>query len=492
MKTEPGDGTDDKPADGGDALLALATAANASQVPAPLPVAYYPMAPSAAGGVPFHPYAMYAQPPMMMAPGPMTPGPMVPGHMAPGPMVPGHMVPGHMAPGHMAPGHMALGHMAPGHMAPGHMMAAGHHHPAMGASGGGFAMQHPQQQQYVMPGMVPMSTMSTMGMPMGLHSPNAVGPRVPAEKAAKPKKPRRIKPATAKGGLAPLIKSALSRDSFCAASLWVKRLSDLSFDDDSEAHVCAAAIGQTANCNTCPPGYMCRCLRDHFQSTANSKRRVSTHLFWKNKLGLHFPVGDVLLLKSAWSSLESCERGIKQGNGQRKISKGAVCINPFHYVPTDFLKLMIPLMSYLHALNMHTDATIAKIAKELGWNGEHLSCTDEVAAAHAFETVAARVRQMVEAERFFGDQIPMGGRGHDNKSRHVTAHMAETFRATKRAKTVPSAAAAEGKSAAPGSGSGEDSQASCKLAESANSSEHHPSKPSTVPPPAEPLTDASS
>ena len=460
MKTEPGDGTDDTPADGADALLALATAANASQVPAPLPVAYYPMAsmaPSAAG-VPFHPYAMYAQPPMMMAPG--------------------HMAPGHMAPGHMAPGHIVLGHM----------MAPGHHHPAMGPSGG-FAMQHPQQ--YVMPGIVPMSTISTMGMPMGLHSPNVGGPRTPAEKAAKPKKPRRIKPAIAKGGLAPLIKSALSRDSFCAASLWVKRLSDLSFDDDSEAHVCAAAIGQTANCNTCPPGYMCRCLRDHFQSTANSKRRVSTHLFWKNKLGLHFPVGDVLLLKSAWSSLESCERGIKQGNGQRKVSKGAVCINPFHYVPTDFLKLMVPLMSYLHALNMHTDATITKVAKELGWNGEHLSCTDEVAAAQAFETVAARVRQMVEAERFFGDQIPIGGRGHDNKSCHdATAHMTETFRATKRAKTVPSAATA------PATASAKDSQACRKLPEGANSSEHHPSKPSTVrltvPPPAEPLTDASS
>ena len=471
--SEPADGTDDKPPGGDetDALLALATAANASLVPAPLPVAYYPMASSGGSGVPFHPYAMYAQHPMMMAPG--------------------HMPPGHMAPGHMMTEHMAPRHtMVPGHMAPGHMVGAAMPGAAMGTPGGFTMQQHAQQQQqYVInPGIGPMR------IPMGLHPPNGVGPRSPSNKAANPKKSRRVKPTTNKGGLAPLIKSALSRDSFCAASLWVKRLSDLSFDDGSEAHVCAAAIGQTANCNTCPPGYMCRCLRDHFQSTANSKRRVSTHLFWKNKLGLHFPVGDVLLLKSAWSSLESCDRGIKQGNGQRKISKGVVCINPFHYVPTDFLKLMVPLMGYLHDLNMHTDGIIAKIAEELGWNGEHIGCTDEVAAAQAFETLTARVRQMVEAERFFGDQIPMGA-GRDAKPRRDTS---ETFRATKRFKTDPADGAADGKpvgkAEADGEAEAEGSQAGRQLSEGAtsSSSEHRPSTPSSIPPPAEPLAEAGS
>ena len=37
-------------------------------------------------------------------------------------------------------------------------------------------------------------------------------------------------------------------------------------------------------CQECAVPSSCAHLRDHFQSTTNSKRRVSTFLFWKNKL----------------------------------------------------------------------------------------------------------------------------------------------------------------------------------------------------------------
>lgn len=199
----------------------------------------------------------------------------------------------------------------------------------------------------------------------------------------------------------PLMKSALARDTFCANSLRVSKLDQLRFNDDPEAHFCVSLIGDTARCLTCQVPQTCRCLRDHFQSTANSKRRVSTFLYWKNKLGLGFPVGDCMLVRSVWSSLESCKCGIKQGNGQRKIPKGSVCINPYHYHATHFVKIMTPLMNYLQMLNMHQDKIIRQIADHLDWNGTNFSSDDEELASRGFNLLTRRVRQMVEDEGFF-------------------------------------------------------------------------------------------
>ena len=150
-------------------------------------------------------------------------------------------------------------------------------------------------------------------------------------------------------------------------------------------------------------------MRDHFQSTANSKRRVSTFLFWKNKLGLQFPVGDMMLVRTVWSSLESCKCGIKQGNGQRKVPKGSICINPYHYTPTNFLKMMKPLMGYLQQLGMHQDKVIAPIAQHLGWNGEEFGNQDELLASKGFDLLTSRVRQMVEEEGYFAAVMPASG-----------------------------------------------------------------------------------
>lgn len=204
----------------------------------------------------------------------------------------------------------------------------------------------------------------------------------------------------------PLIKSAVSRDAFCSNSLRVSQLEDLRFNDEPEAHFCVSLIGDTAKCMSCQAPQLCRCLRDHFQSTANSKRRVSTFLYWKNKLGLHFPVGDSMLVRTVWSSLESCKCGIKQGNGQRKLPKGSVCINPYHYHATNFIKIMTPLMAYLQELGMHKDRVISSIAQHLGWNGENFSVNNEELAARGFQLLTTRIRQMVEDEGYFANVIP--------------------------------------------------------------------------------------
>jgi hypothetical protein len=98
-------------------------------------------------------------------------------------------------------------------------------------------------------------------------------------------------------------------------------------------------------CQTCEAPQLCRCLRDQFQSTTNSKRRVSTFLFWKHKLGLGFPVSDEMLRRT-WKGLESCSNGIKQGNGQRKVPKGGVCVNPLHYHPNKWRLVLESLVSF--------------------------------------------------------------------------------------------------------------------------------------------------
>ena len=55
----------------------------------------------------------------------------------------------------------------------------------------------------------------------------------------------------------------------------------------------------------------CTHLKTKFNSTANSKRRVQTLLFWKRWLGVSFPVTDSMLRDYVWKNLESCDYGIK-------------------------------------------------------------------------------------------------------------------------------------------------------------------------------------
>ena len=117
----------------------------------------------------------------------------------------------------------------------------------------------------------------------------------------------------------------------------------------------------------------------------------------------------MMLVRTVWSSLESCKCGIKQGNGQRKIPKGSVCINPYHYTPTNFLKITKPLMGYLQQLGMHEDRVIAPIAQHLGWNGEEFTNQDEMLASKGFELLTSRVRQMVEEEAYFAALVPGSG-----------------------------------------------------------------------------------
>ena len=112
------------------------------------------------------------------------------------------------------------------------------------------------------------------------------------------------------------------------------------------------------------------CLRDHFQSTNNSKRRVSTHLFWKNKLGLGFPVADRMLTRAVWGALSSCEHGIKEGNGQRKKANGAVCVNPYCYKPVNYFKVMKPMAQTFAVLGIDQDEIVSKALGQLGWNGK--------------------------------------------------------------------------------------------------------------------------
>lgn len=56
---------------------------------------------------------------------------------------------------------------------------------------------------------------------------------------------------------------------------------------------------------------VCTHLKTKFNSTANSKRRVQTLLFWKRWLGVSFPVTDSMLRDYVWKNLESCDYGIK-------------------------------------------------------------------------------------------------------------------------------------------------------------------------------------
>lgn len=158
-------------------------------------------------------------------------------------------------------------------------------------------------------------------------------------------------------------------------------------------------------CKSCHSQELCKCLRDHFQSTTNSKRRVSTFLFWKNKLGLAFPVSDEMV-KTVWKGLDSCENGIKPGNGQRKVPKGPVCVNPFCYFPNDqkWNLVLPPFISTLRVLGIHTDTVIAKVLQHLKWFPDQEFSLDEhldpMIYKNAFNVLTARVRKMVEDEKY--------------------------------------------------------------------------------------------
>lgn len=196
-----------------------------------------------------------------------------------------------------------------------------------------------------------------------------------------------------------LRQSAAQRDERCALALRVHKLEDLRFSDEPAAHNLVTIIGDSAACSECADAHRCSHLRDHFQSTTNSKRRVSTFLFWKNKLGIRFPISDDMLLRTVWSRLASCEMGIKEGNGQRKVPRGAVCVNPYHYYPLDYLKIMEPLVAALVTLEYASDPIVAQILQHLGWNGASFvppASTDKDFAKNGFEVLTARVRQLTD------------------------------------------------------------------------------------------------
>eukprot|EP00039_Didymoeca_costata_P018545 m.333920 g.333920 ORF g.333920 m.333920 type:complete len:808 (-) comp17246_c0_seq1:198-2621(-) len=202
-----------------------------------------------------------------------------------------------------------------------------------------------------------------------------------------------------------IVKQAASRDARCAMALRVQNLFELNsaFSSADYAHFYVTLIGDSAKCKSCI-SHVCRCLRDHFQSTTNSKRRVSTYLFWKNKLGLSFPVSDDMLERHVWQNLGSCEFGIKQGNGQRKKRGGPVCVNPYHYYVAKVFEILKPLASTLHLLGYTSDGYISKTLEGLGWDGKEFASQDESLGASAFQIISARVRQM-EDEKFSASNV---------------------------------------------------------------------------------------
>eukprot|EP00038_Savillea_parva_P018470 m.23848 g.23848 ORF g.23848 m.23848 type:complete len:933 (-) comp4109_c0_seq1:197-2995(-) len=196
-----------------------------------------------------------------------------------------------------------------------------------------------------------------------------------------------------------LLRTAAVRESNCKLSLRVNSFDECSFSKDDCFTV--TIIGDTSKCQTCVAPQLCNCLRDQFQSTTNSKRRVSTFLFWKNRLGLNFPVSDEML-RRAWKGLASCDNGIKQGNGQRKVAKGAVCVNPYHYTPNKWILVLESMLVTLDALGITQDPIVNKIAASLGWDGTalaNLGVSDGV-YEQAFDIISHRVRKMVDVEGY--------------------------------------------------------------------------------------------
>lgn len=105
------------------------------------------------------------------------------------------------------------------------------------------------------------------------------------------------------------VMEAKTRDSRCCSSLRVSDLSEFFAVAEKDGHVMADVIGD--RCLDCREWRDCSHVKSRFNSTDNSKRRVSTHLFWKRLLGVSFPVTDAMLQQHVWKKLPSCEFGIK-------------------------------------------------------------------------------------------------------------------------------------------------------------------------------------
>lgn len=193
-----------------------------------------------------------------------------------------------------------------------------------------------------------------------------------------------------------LLRSAAQRDERAATSLRVPSLYQLRFSE--QEHFCVTIIGDSGRCKDCPSQLQCTHLRDHFQSTTNSKRRVSTFLFWKNKLGRAFPISDDMLGKNVWGKLSSCDHGIKEGNGQRKVQNGAICVNPYHYAPIEILSLVRPLVDVLNVLDYTNDDVVWRCLQNLGWNGSDFvgSPGDFATANSHFDQLCLRVRHLTD------------------------------------------------------------------------------------------------
>eukprot|EP00053_Salpingoeca_punica_P015704 m.145195 g.145195 ORF g.145195 m.145195 type:complete len:821 (+) comp16779_c0_seq2:201-2663(+) len=86
-----------------------------------------------------------------------------------------------------------------------------------------------------------------------------------------------------------------------------------------------------------------------FNATRDSKRRLSTYLWWKLWAGPGFPLSDELL--QLWRRFLSCEFGILKGNGHRK-SNEFCCSHPVHYTPSEdsFADLLKTLTDHLRQL----------------------------------------------------------------------------------------------------------------------------------------------
>ena len=77
-----------------------------------------------------------------------------------------------------------------------------------------------------------------------------------------------------------------------------------------------------------------------------------------------------MLGRTVWGKLMSCEHGIKEGNGQRKVTNGAVCVNPYHYTPIEPLSLLRSLAPTLILLEYTNDVHVWQALQQLGWNGQ--------------------------------------------------------------------------------------------------------------------------
>lgn len=146
-------------------------------------------------------------------------------------------------------------------------------------------------------------------------------------------------------------------------------LSDLEFTQAEDQHMLAIVRG--SNCRVCgslqrsakaAAAGGCTHARMKFNSTKNSKRHVHTFLFWKRWLGFVFPISDAMLQEPVWKSLVSCGSGIKGSNGHPLRPSVGVCINPFHYAPSNWTTVLDALQTELGQLGLgQGDPTVASL-----------------------------------------------------------------------------------------------------------------------------------